>query len=421
MEKSSNSILVIGFNTRPLAYSLNQIGFEVHVVDFFGDIDLYPYIKDSIIITEELEAGYDFLKDKYSTYLTSFAIKLLKRNPSIQYILISSGLDDAIDEREKMFEGLHKINPELISLNNEIRVIKESRNISRIHELLKNWGYSYPSTYSFDPKMTYDDLEYPFIFKKRTSSGGLNVFKINSLDSFILILKITEVQDPVLSDWQIQDYIDGIPVSCTIISNGEDSELVSVNRQIIGEKFCNPPKEFMYCGNIVPANLLPSDEKIIAEISIKLSNELNLKGINGIDFVLRNHEPFFMEINPRIPGSIRASETSMNLNLLDLHIQSFDPDRWDYIKMKLRSVKKSKYSTKLIYFAPAEVSKDMIRRINKLSHIHDKSKPNVNLKKNDPVCSILFTAPSFEESYFEALKIVEKMNDLIQNMNNNNK
>ena len=73
MEKSSNSILAIGFNTRPLAYSLNQIGFEVHVVDFFGDIDLHPYVKDSIIITEELEAGYDFLKDKYSTYLTNFA------------------------------------------------------------------------------------------------------------------------------------------------------------------------------------------------------------------------------------------------------------------------------------------------------------------------------------------------------------
>jgi predicted ATP-grasp superfamily ATP-dependent carboligase len=414
MEKSSNSILVIGFNTRPLAYSLSQIGFEVYVVDFFGDIDIYPYIKDSIIITEELEAGYDFLKDKYSTYLTSFAFKLLNRNPSIQYVLISSGLDDAYDQREKLFEELHKINPELVSLNNEIRIIRDSRNTYRIHELLKNWGYPYPSTYSYDPKITYDDLQYPFIFKKRTSSGGLNVFKINSPDSFNFTLKLTEIQDPDLSDWQIQEYIDGIPVSCTIISNGENSELVSVNRQIIGEKFCNPPKEFMYCGNIVPANLLPSDEKIIAEISIRLSNELNLKGINGIDFVLRNHEPFFMEINPRIPGSIRASESSMNLNLLDLHIQSFDPDRWDYIKMKLKSVKRNKYSTKLIYFAPTKISRETIKRINVLPYIHDKSKPNVNLKKNDPVCSVLFTAPSFAESYFEALKIVEKMNDLIQ-------
>ena len=47
-------------------------------------------------------------------------------------------------------------------------------------------------------------------------------------------------------------------------------------------------------------------------------------------------------------------------------------------------------------------------------HTHDKSKPNSNLQKNDPVCSVLFTAPSFAESYFEALKIVEKINEIIQ-------
>ena len=414
MEKTSNSILVIGFNTRPLAYSLNQIGFEVYVIDFFGDIDLHPYVKDSIIITEELEAGYEYLKDKYSTYLTSFAIKLLKRNPLIQYLLISSGLDDALTERQKMLEELRKINPELVSLNNQIRVIKNSRNTFRIHELLENWGYPYPSTYLYDPKITYDDLQYPFIFKKRTSSGGLNVFKINSPDSFTFILKLIEVQDPNFLDWQIQEYIDGIPVSCTIISNGDSSEVVSINRQIIGEKLCNTPKEFMYCGNIVPADLLPSDDKIITEISLKLTNELNLKGINGFDFVLRDHKPYFMEINPRIPGSIRASESSMNLNLLDLHIQSFDLDRWDYIKKKLRRSKRNNFSTKLIYFAPAEVSIEIIRTINALPYIHDKSKPNSILKKNDPVCSVLFTAPSFAESYFEALKIVEKINEIIQ-------
>ncbi len=413
MEKTSSSILVIGFNTLPLVYSLKQIGFEVFVVDFFGDLDLYPLVKDSIIITEEIEAGYEYLREKYRTFLISFAIKLLKENPSIRYFIISSGLDDAYDEREKLFEGLHKINPKLISLNNEISVIKKSRDTSRIHELLKNWGYPYPSTYSYIPNITVD-LQYPFIFKKRTSSGGLNVFKIDSPDSFHFRMKLVKIRDPELTDWQLQEYISGIPVSCTVISNGKSSELISVNRQIIGEKLCNPPKEFMYCGNIVPANLLPSDAKYITEISLRLSDELNLKGINGFDFVLKDHKPYFMEINPRIPGSIRASESSMNLNLLDLHVQSFDPHQWDSITMKLKNVKSKSFTTKLIYFAPADVSKDMIRRINSISNIHDKSRPSSNLKRNDPVCSVLFTASSFAESYFEALKIIEKINEIIQ-------
>jgi len=54
MADKSISILVVGFNTRPLAYSLNEAGYDVYAVDFFGDLDLYPYVKDSIIIIKTL-------------------------------------------------------------------------------------------------------------------------------------------------------------------------------------------------------------------------------------------------------------------------------------------------------------------------------------------------------------------------------
>lgn len=419
MEKNFDTILVVGFNTRPLAYSLHQMGYQVYVVDFFGDLDLYPFVRDSIIITEELRADYNNLKENYSTYLTNFAIKLLKRNPSIKYLIISSGLDDAFDERKKMLEELRNINPEIINLNNEIEVIQDSRNTFKIQNLLEKWGYSYPFTQTYDSKKTYNDLLYPFIFKRSKSSGGLNIFKINSLDSFEFTLRLLKARETVLSDWQLQEYVDGIPVSCTVLGNGEKSELISINRQIIGEKLCNPPKEFMYCGNVVPANLLPSDDKIIAEISLKLSNELKLKGINGFDFVLKNHKPYFMEVNPRIPGSIRASECSMNLNLLDLHVKSFNLNYWDSIQNKLKEVKVNNFTTKLIIFAPNEVSTKKVEIINALPHVHDKSKPNINLIKESPVCSVLFTGKTFSDSYFGGLRIIEEINRIIQNGNNN--
>ena len=41
MSNKSNSVLDVGFNTRPLAYSLNKAGYNVYTVDFFGDLDLY--------------------------------------------------------------------------------------------------------------------------------------------------------------------------------------------------------------------------------------------------------------------------------------------------------------------------------------------------------------------------------------------
>ena len=123
---------------------------------------------------------------------------------------------------------------------------------------------------TYDSNKSYNDLQYPFIFKRSKSSGGLNIFKIASFDSFNFTLRLLKARESDLTEWQLQEYVDGIPVSCTVIGNGRESALVSINRQIIGEKLCNPPKEFMYCGNVVPANLLRSDDKIIAEISLKL-------------------------------------------------------------------------------------------------------------------------------------------------------
>jgi len=46
MDGKKKSVLVVGFNTRPLAYSLNKAGYDVYVVDFFGDLDLYPYVHE---------------------------------------------------------------------------------------------------------------------------------------------------------------------------------------------------------------------------------------------------------------------------------------------------------------------------------------------------------------------------------------
>ena len=57
------SILVIGFNTRPIVYSLKRAGYHVYAVDFFGDLDLYPFVEDSLILTKELKSSYDFLKE----------------------------------------------------------------------------------------------------------------------------------------------------------------------------------------------------------------------------------------------------------------------------------------------------------------------------------------------------------------------
>lgn len=414
MIKKSESVLVVGFNTRPLAYALNLAGYNVYAVDFFGDLDLYPNVKDYIIVTKELDSSYTYIKDKYSNYLAIFAIKMLKKYKNLDYLIIGSGLDDAFDERLSISDEIKENKLKIINANNSLETIKKARDLNFVHNLLSIKNYKYPRTISLDiSKRNLENLEYPFILKKKTGSGGINTYKINNKEDLSLFLKVQNVDSLNPSDWLIQEYIKGLPVSCTVISNGNECEVISINRQIIGFKFLNAPKKFMYCGNIVPANLLREDNNLISEISIFLAEKLKLKGINGFDFVLRDHYPYLMEINPRIPGSISASETALNLNLLKLHIDCFNEKKWNSVKMLLNTSKARVFATKLIMFAPKDIKQKNIEKINRVEYIFDKTEPSRDVLKNEPVCSILYHNKDFSSSYFGALKIADQIKNIM--------
>ncbi len=408
----TKSILVVGFNTRPLVYSLNKAGYDVFAIDFFGDLDLFPSVQESIIVMRELKRDYNSLKNNYSKHLAQFALKLYKKHHEIQFLLIGSGLDDAYEDRKLIIEEVKKFRT--ISVNNDLEVVKKSRDIESIYELMKSNGYKTSFYYSLENfNINEFGLKFPFILKKKRSAGGLNVVKIEKKKNFISQIQNLEEKNYPKSEWLIQEYIKGIPVSCTVISNGEECEIISINKQIIGEQFLNSPREFMYCGNIVPAGLLKKEEAIISELSLFLSKKLDLRGINGFDFVLKDHYPYLMECNPRIPGSIRASESVLSLNLLELHIESFMPKKWDNIKKIINSAKPKGFATKLIYFAPKNIDKNLLPEINKLRFIHDKSEPFNNILKGEPLCTILYKGKSLSESYLGALEIVSKINKII--------
>jgi len=415
MNIEEDSVLVAGFNTRPLVYSLNRAGYEVYAIDFFGDLDLFPYVKDCLILTKKLGYSYDLVKSNYSEYFPLLILELLEKHSAIKYLVIGSGLDDALEERTLVMKEIKRKKYRILNLNNDLETIRQSRNIENIFNLLKDGGFKVPRTLPLeDVRINVDELEYPFVLKKRSGSGGINIYKISSKSDLTFTINLIKREPFDPKDWLTQEYIEGNPVSCTTISNGVESEIISVNNQIVGDKSLNSPKDFMYCGNIVPANVSEEEKMLIVDISLKLSSELGLKGINGFDFVLRNSYPYLMEINPRIPGSIRASEEAMNLNLLDLHIKSFTEEGWEIVKRTLKEAKFEGYATKMIFFAPKEINRTLINEINDLEYIHDKSEPVKNISKSEPVCTILFKAQSFSDSYLGVLKVVDRIKKIIK-------
>jgi predicted ATP-grasp superfamily ATP-dependent carboligase len=104
----------------------------------------------------------------------------------------------------------------------------------------------------------------------------------------------------------------------------------------------------------------------------------------------------------------------MNLNLLNLHIKSFNLEGWEYVKETLKESKMENFATKMIFFAPKEINKRLLNEINDLKYIHDKSEPIKNISKKEPLCTILYKAKTFSGSYFGSLKLADEIKKIIK-------
>ncbi len=114
----------------------------------------------------------------------------------------------------------------------------------------------------------------------------------------------------------LQRYVDGTPCSVCVISTGEGSVAIAVNRQLLGVEWAGQNRPFTYCGNITP---FPSRD--VEKIAEDVVESLDLIGCNGVDFVIGDR-PYVIEVNPRFQGSLDSIELSTDVNLFRLHVDA---------------------------------------------------------------------------------------------------
>ncbi|MFW9924831.1 MAG: ATP-grasp domain-containing protein, partial [Candidatus Thorarchaeota archaeon] len=189
--------------------------------------------------------------------------------------------------------------------------------------------------------------------------------------------------------------------------------IISINKQIIGDKNFNSPGNFSYCGNIVPLNHEIAEEssfsKELLESIRKLFLELNLKGSNGIDFVINGKQFFFMEINPRFQGSIECVEYATGINIVKNHIAAFqgiDLGISENPKYKRKAIK-------AILFANSEENIS-VKKYPKSKWIVDRTQYGVLLENGDPFCSIVKPIKAYERDYQNTVKLAKKIIELNQ-------
>jgi predicted ATP-grasp superfamily ATP-dependent carboligase len=123
----------------------------------------------------------------------------------------------------------------------------------------------------------------------------------------------------------LQEFISGLPCAAVFVGIGNAAVLLGVTEQLIGQPWLNVTP-FVYCGSIGPLDLDPHTQAILEGIGGALAMKAQIRGLFGIDFVLRDGLPWIVEVNPRYTASVEVLEFAHGLKALDWHRRAFVGD-----------------------------------------------------------------------------------------------
>lgn len=334
-------ILVIGQSVRNIAISALRAGHSVVAADCYCDLDL----------VEAVEAHRLHMDDLFN----AGRINAIVERVDPDAVVLGPGVETI------------RINGYSVMNNPPDQILRVSDKLW-LARWLEERGYPHATTWESDPP-----CDRRMILKPRIGAGGCGC-------------RIFEGAIP--SGYIVQEFVEGVPASASVICDGSDARTIAVNEQLSGAAWLNADG-FRYCGNVTP---LDADEDVrerIARIAEEIVAGLGLVGSNGVDFILRENDPVVIEVNPRFQGSLDSVEISTGVSVFQAHLNAFDgrlPEECREMRFAGRAVLYSSERIRIDYD---------LRRIT--SCIADVPPPGSVIETGQPMLSILATGSDRDE------------------------
>ncbi len=383
------SIGIIGFNARPIACSAKRLGAKVYVSDYWGDSDLGACCDDWTAINSP---AFDKVEEmKVSQALVeNFRAKFI--DCDIDYVVVGSGFDDH-------YMALKRISENWQVMGNTGSRMETARNPKVLSKLADELEINYPNRLIANSKSSLiracKRIRFPCVMRSIHSGGGSRIHLLLNLEQAIELYQQKERKNPVV----IQEYINGIDASCSVISTGNDVKVISIQGQLIGMPSAGRNNDFVYCGNYWPLEISRSIQSKIKRVSESICKSIGLIGSNGFDFMIRDDEIFLMEINPRIQGTLEMLELSSNASILEMHLNACN-GRLPTKRIELKPVVKM-----IVYARHDGICPDL----SQFPHTFDLTPTGMLVERRSPICTIITIEKSLEAAYGIACKIASSI------------
>jgi uncharacterized protein len=121
-----------------------------------------------------------------------------------------------------------------------------------------------------------------------------------------------------------QEFVAGEAAAAVCLGTGKGAQLLGLTRQLVGEPWLHA-RPFHYCGSIGPLPLSASLQDALVRLGDVLGKGCRLRGLFGVDGIVRDEVPWPVEVNPRYTASVEVLEYATGFAALGLHAAVFEP------------------------------------------------------------------------------------------------
>ncbi len=411
------NIIISAFSSRALVETAAQCDLNIYSFDYFGDQDLLKYAADNFSIKKD--SGSRYSPEKLAALIEDFADE---RPLELFYFVYASSWDNHPD-LIKRIENMKNI----ILLGNNSRILKNlsaKKGLEKTFNLLQKTELKIPELI-FEQNNLIEKLENNksgknYLLKPLKSGGGKKIELLKDRKDYQKLSKklLKEEGRDWIKNYYFEEFIKGKIFSLQFAADGSQAKIISVTEQLINNK---GNSNFKYGGNIL-IKKKAAEIKVLKEAAQLLTKEYKLKGINGIDFIQKDEEIYFIELNPRFTAAVELLIPIYGCSLLKSYYAEdiSEISNFDYQKNYLNS--DFKEYGKVIYYAQNDiiVLDDLAKVNNNLQtarinfektdlQIKDIPKKGEKFNSGDPVCTLIINAENREAFWRAAENAVLEM------------
>ena len=204
----------------------------------------------------------------------------------------------------------------ILNLGSSVNAIVQATNKYRYPQLLAHSPLKTPETLR-----AADWLHNPTFYSSGYISkplDGAGCIQTHYWQTAAQLTDYLQQADISLAHYIIQPYITGNPISISALINGTHCQILSINQQQISQQH----HQLHMTGTIVNGASKAFPVALADNITQHLLTQLpGLSGFIGVDIILHQHQPYIIDINPRITSSYIGLAQIMAANPLRLLLQ----------------------------------------------------------------------------------------------------